>query len=71
MFFPDRDLQCDFNSDFWEESECSWKFSQPTLTALSLGTGSRLTKIKVEGTEVTEPLRYWNLKTHLFGKKEI
>ncbi len=24
---PDRDLQCDFDSPFWEESDCNWKYS--------------------------------------------
>ena len=37
----DRDIQCDFSSEFWEESKCNWKNSQATMTALSLGTVSR------------------------------
>ena len=37
----DRDIQCDFSSEFWEESKCNWKNSQATMTSLSLGTVSR------------------------------
>ena len=38
-------MQCDFESEYWEESKCSWKHSQSTLTALSLGTVSRMQRI--------------------------
>ena len=24
---PDRDIQCDFESPFWEESNCNWKYA--------------------------------------------
>ena len=37
----DRDIQCNFDTEFWEESKCSWRYSQSTATALSLGTISR------------------------------
>ena len=42
----DRDVQCDFESEFWEESKCSWKYSQSTITALSLGTVSRMERLQ-------------------------
>ena len=38
-------MQCDFESEYWEESKCSWKHSQSTLTALSLGTVSRMQRV--------------------------
>jgi hypothetical protein len=37
----DRDIQCNFDTEFWEESQCSWRYSQSTATALSLGSVSR------------------------------
>ena len=27
FFFQDRDLQCDFNSPFWEETTCAWSYA--------------------------------------------
>ena len=38
-------MQCDFENEFWEESKCSWKQSQSTLSALSLGTVSKMQRV--------------------------
>ncbi len=31
MNFLDRDIQCDFESPFWEENDCSWKYQASSL----------------------------------------
>ena len=28
---PDRDMQCDFESPFWEENDCNWKYQSSSL----------------------------------------
>ena len=52
-YTSDRDLQCDFDNEFWEESKCSWRYSQSTLTFLSLGTASRLQRVGESDTPDT------------------
>ena len=66
--FLDRDLQCDFNNMYWEESECSWSF-RPTLTkGLSFSqTPYRMTRRLVDPLTDTT-LNYWQQKDTSFGR---
>ena len=51
----DRDIQCDFDNEFWEESDCNWRYNH-SLVLASLGVDSyQLTREKV----TTNYTNYW------------
>ena len=51
----DRDIQCDFDNDFWEESDCNWRYNH-SLVLTSLGVDSyQLIREKV----TTNFTNYW------------
>ena len=64
---PDRDLQCDFNNMYWEESECAWSF-KPSLTQskLSSSTPFRMTRRLVDAS-TDKTFNYWQQKDTSFG----
>ena len=66
----DRDVQCDFNSPFYEENECGWKYSQRILTSLGIGSSKRMVRSKFEAATAT-PLNYFQRKNTLFGKYRV
>ena len=46
--FTNRDLQCDFENEFWDEAECGWKYSQAILALISSPSDTvRMTRVKV------------------------
>ena len=69
IFFliSDRDVQCDFNSPFYEENECGWKFSQRRLTELGIGSSKRFVRSKFL-TATNKNMNYFQRRNTLFGK---
>ena len=65
---PDRDLQCDFNNMYWEESECAWSF-KPSLTQLYLSSSApfRMTRRLVDAS-TDKTFNYWQQKDTSFGR---
>ena len=67
--FTNRDLQCDFENEFWDEAECGWKYSQAILALISSPSDTvRMTRVKV-----THPANvgtnYWKKdNTYSLGK---
>ena len=55
--FKSRDLQCDFNSPFWEEHDCAWYYSQSLMHTLGFGPMTRFQRVK-DTTEV-HAAYYW------------
>ena len=43
--FEDRDLQCDFNSPFWEVQDCSWRSNKSLIKDLGSDTNETFTRI--------------------------
>ena len=68
----DRDLQCDFNNAYWEESECAWSFkttiSQLYLQTLSPGSPFRMMRRLVDAS-TDKTYNYWQQKDTAFGKR--
>ena len=70
MCILERDWQCDFESNFWEESDCNWRYSKTLMSSFGFGTTAnlRFQREKVTGTENG----YWkriDTKTGSFQKK--
>ena len=59
-------MQCDFNSPFYEENECGWKYIQRLLTTLGIGSSKRLIRSRFE-TATATPMNYFQRKNTLFG----
>ena len=64
MFFKlDRDLQCDFDSPFWEQQDCNWRYSPTLMTSLSMASNlNTFTRVQI----TTPDYNYWlkpNAKT--------
>ena len=66
-FFVDRDIRCDFNSAFYEENECAWRYSQKTMASLNLGTDfKRLVRSKVNNPAMLT-MNYFTTSNTQFG----
>ena len=66
--FVDRDIRCDFNSPFYEENECAWRYSQKTMASLNLGTDfKRLVRVKVNNPAM-QSMNYFTTSNTQFGK---
>ena len=65
--FVDRDIRCDFNSAFYEENECAWRYSQKTMESLNLGTDfKRLVRVKVNNPAM-QSMNYFTTSNAQFG----
>ena len=67
IFIVDRDIQCDFDSPFYEENECGWKYSQKTMTSLGFGSTKRLTRDKFDNANLV-PMNYFETQNTIFGE---
>ena len=57
--FTNRDLQCDFENEFWDEAECGWKYSQAILALISSPSDTvRMTRVKV-ASPANVGTNYW------------
>ena len=57
-FSLDRDLQCDFDTEFWEESDCGWRFNFSMSKLFMPGTDTyKLVREKVN----TNDTGYWKV----------
>ena len=64
----DRDLQCDFNNMYWEESECAWTF-KPTFSQQTLSSDPPFRMIRRLVDPATDrTFNYWQQKDTTFGK---
>ncbi len=65
LYLVERDLQCDFNSPFWLEQDCSWTYNQGLMTSLGYGPQSKFQRELV--TDATDHF-YWRRPDALTGK---
>ena len=70
LYLLDRDVQCNFNSPFYEEKECGWKYSQRTMTNLGLGSTKRLIRSRVDNSQ-EDSMNYFMVKDTTFGKHHL
>jgi len=54
----DRDLRCDFDSPFWEQQDCSWRYNLAAMASTGLSTATGLnafSRVKI----TTPDYNYW------------
>ena len=68
LFWTGRDLQCDFENEFWEDLECSWTYNQAILASMGAPDDTvRMTRKKVtRPTPTTEARNYWHNRYYRF-----
>ena len=67
----DRDIQCDFNNQFWEVTDCNWVQDDVQIETFGLGDNFDKKLIRVLATTEHEAGNYWKRETSLTGKFEI
>ena len=67
----DRDIQCDFNNQFWEVTDCNWVQDEVQVETLGLGDDFDKKLIRVLATTEHKAGNYWKRKTALTGKFEM
>ena len=55
--FHDRDLQCDFNSPFWEVQDCSWRYSNSLVQEIGFESNETFVRILAEDEHTFS--NYW------------
>ena len=54
----DRDIQCDFNNEFWEETGCNWRYDTKFIESIGLDPSVNRFKRKLANNEHTNG-GYW------------
>ena len=66
----DRDIQCDFNNQFWEVTDCNWVQDEVQVETFGLGDDFDRKFIRVLATTEHKAGNYWKRETSLTGKFE-
>ena len=67
----DRDIQCDFNNQFWEVTDCNWVQDEVQVETFGLGDDFDKKFTRVLATSEHKAGNYWKRETSLTGKFEI
>ena len=67
----DRDIQCDFNNQFWEVTDCNWVQDEVQVETFGLGDNFDKKFTRVLATTEHKAGNYWERETSLTGKFEI
>jgi hypothetical protein len=67
----DRDIQCDFNNQFWEVTDCNWVQDEVQVETFGLGDDFDKKFTRVLATTEHKAGNYWKRETSLTGKFEI
>ena len=65
--FSDRDIQCDFNNQFWEVTDCNWVQDKYHIADLGLGADFDKKFSRVLATNEHLAGNYWKRQTSYTG----
>ena len=64
----DRDIQCDFNNQFWEVTDCNWVQDEVQVETFGLGDNFDKKFTRVLATTEHKAGNYWKRETSYTGK---
>jgi len=71
LFFTDRDIQCDFNNQFWEVTDCNWMQDEVQIENFGLGNNFNNKFNRVLAENEHEVGNYWKRETSFTGNFSV